>query len=163
MPLLTLKDFMEQAADADDVGLKLRTPGAVPPPLLQMLRRLERLDLLRDEVVFGLLAQAPIDPIGLYGAMKAMGVWAFNVLDCTMTQVLAKKGNEPVALMRLDLLSDDLVFVISKGGQLVEHKTVTAEETTTRMQEPGMTATSMMAWFTDHIRETVNASSKEKS
>lgn len=155
MAAFTLKQFLLHAADTENAGLQLRAAGSVPLPFLEALKKLDRLDLLRDDVIMGLVGQAPIDPIGLYGAMRTMGVWAFNVFDFTMVQVLAKKGEVPVALMRLDLLSDDLVFVVLKDGKLVEHSQVSADRMMAQMREPGMTESGLKAWLTDRIREAV--------
>lgn len=152
MDFFTLQEFYKRAEDTEGAGLKLRVPGAVLPTTIATLGKLDRLDLLTDEVIFALLGQANLDPLGLYGAMKSMGVWAFNAIDFTMVQVLAKTKDVPVAVMRLDLFTDDLVFAVLKEGKLVEHETLTVDMLVAQLKEPGMTETGFKAWLVDHMR-----------
>lgn len=162
MPFFTLQEFIKQADDATDAGLKLRTGGPALPTTLATFNKLDRLDLLTDEVVLALIGQANLDPLGLYGAMKSMGVWAFNAIDFTMVQVLAKVKDVPVAIMRLDLFTDDLVFVVLKEGQLVEHEKLAVEDLVAQLKEPGMTETGFKAWLTDHMRAAIKAGRGDK-
>lgn len=152
---LSLDDL---AARADEVSEGvLSVPfgaGLLPPTLMQNLRRLQRLDLLTGDTLLSLIAQAPIDPLGLYGALKHTAVWAFQPLDFTVVQVLASKGKTPVAVMRIDLMSNDITFVALQGGLLVEHHTLRAEEFAAKMQEGGMTEARILAWLQEHINET---------
>lgn len=152
---LTLTEFAERGDNVENETLSVRIKD-VTPKMLQVVTKLERLGLLRDEVVLSLLGQAPIDPIGLYGAMKDMGTWAFDALDFMMVQVLAKKGNKPVAAMRLDLLSDDLTFMVLRDNQLVTHATVTADMVTSWLTEHDMTQEKLLARLTAHMKAAVD-------
>jgi len=143
----TLGQYVEDADEIEDSLVTLRVRGSDPPNAVEKLRHLDRLGLLTDEVVWALVGQAPIDPLGIYGAMKDVGVWAFSPIDFTVVQVLAKKGPKPVALMRLDLMSNDIVFVVLRGGQLVEHKTLEAQAVVDKLAQRGMTADHMLAWL----------------
>ena len=141
----------------DDEGgdaLLLPLKGTPLPRLLDNMKRLRRLGLLEGDVMLSLLAQAPVDPLGVYGALRSHGVWAFQALDFTMVQVLAKVKNDPVALMRLDLLSDDLTFVALQDGKLVERSTLSGDEIARQLRVAGMTEDKMMAWFTGHMTQT---------
>jgi hypothetical protein len=152
---VTLKAF---AFDSDELVagvLDVPFKGAVAPKVIDNFRRLERLGLLTGEVVLALLGQAPLDPIGVYGALKHTGVWAFNALDFTVVQVLAKKKDMPVAVMRIDLLSDDIVFVAMQKKQLVQVSGITADEMEAKMKEPGMNESYIMAWIKKYIDDTV--------
>jgi hypothetical protein len=135
-------------------SLELPLKGALSPKLLDNMKRLRRLGLLEGEVMLSLLAQAPVDPLGVYGALRHHGVWAFQAFDCTMVQILAKVKDTPVALMRLDLLSDDITFVALQHGKLVERSTLSGEEIARQLRVTGMTEDKMMAWLTGHMAQT---------
>lgn len=131
--------------------------GLPAPNAVENLRKLDRLGLLTGEVVLGLIGQAPIDPLGVYGALKHIGAWAFNPLDCTMIQVLAKKGDKPVALMRIDLLSDDIVFVTLQSGKLAEFSQIPSVEMGAKLREEGMNESRIMSWIKGCIDEAIQA------
>lgn len=124
---LSLQDLLAVDDEALPVTLRM-TVRTLAPPTLKALRQLKDLGLLDDEIVLSLVGQAPIDPIGLYEALRDSGTWAFSALDFTVIQVLAKKRDKPVAAMRIDLLSDDLTFIVLRDGKLVEHSTKSGEE-----------------------------------
>ncbi len=151
-----LEEFVDDVEEVADAGLLLQAGGLLPPGILENLRKLRRLDLLQDEVVLALIGQAPIDPLGIYGAMKDMGAWAFQSTDCTMLQILAKKGGRPVALMRLDLLSDSLDFVSLRQGQLALREQVTGEVLVEKMSEAGMTEDRFRAWLVAKMKATID-------
>lgn len=135
-------------------SLTLSSADTPPPKLLENMKRLKRLGLLDGHVLLSLLAQAPVDPLGVYGALRQHGVWAFQAFDCTMVQVLAKSKDKPVALMRIDLLSDDVTFVALEGNQLVARMTISGDEIARQLRVPGMTEDKMLAWFTRHMTQT---------
>lgn len=152
----TLAEWLEM----DDVKMAKATidlKAALFPRAMDNLKRLRRLELLDDEVIWSLLGQAPIDPLGLYGAMKGMGVWAFSPLDFTVLQVLAKRGGKPTAMMRLDLLSNDLTFVVLKTGLLVEHHVLTGEMFAAQLKEPGMTEAKVWKFLRDLMKDAIAA------
>ncbi len=154
---LTLAQFADQGAEREEGLVALKFEGALPPQVIDNLRRLRRLDLLTDEVVLALLGQAPIDPLGVFGALKHRGVWAFQPLDFTVVQVLARKGAQPVAVMRIDLISDDMVFVALKDGQLVERSHITRDQLEAKLRERGTTEDGILAWLQEFINDTVAA------
>lgn len=151
----TLDRFVEEASDCAEGVLHLRFKGAMPPKILENLQRLRRLGLLEDDVVLALIGQAPLDPIGLYGAMKHSGVWAFQAFDFTMIQVLAKKGNTPAALMRIDLISDEVTFVVLREGQLVEYARIAPDDIVAKFKEEGATEARFLAWLQTYINDAV--------
>lgn len=155
MKTLTLGEYVGQAEDVGECNIVLRVPALVAPKVIENLRKLRKLELLTDEAVLALLGQAPIDPLGLYGALKSLGVWALQPLDFTAMQVLAKKGDKPVALMRIDLLSDDVTFVALKDGQLQQYMALAADDFAKWLHEPGMTSEAIMVRFTGLMKETV--------
>jgi hypothetical protein len=158
--LLSLADFTEEGDagdECDDGVVALEVAAATTPRVLENLRRLRRLDLLTDEVVWALVGQAPIDPLGVYGALKHRGVWAFSPLDFTVVQVLAKKGAMPVAAMRVCLLSNDIVFIAMEAGQLVAHASLSRDQIEAKLREPGCTEATILAWLKGYIDEAVAA------
>lgn len=154
---VSLKAFALDCDELTEGVLDVPFKGAVAPKVIDNFRRLERLGLLTGEVVLALLGQAPLDPIGVFGALKHTGVWAFNALDFTVVQVLAKKKDVPVAVMRIDLISDDVVFVAMQKKQLVQVSGITAEEMEAKLKEPGMNEGYIMAWIKGFINDAVAA------
>jgi hypothetical protein len=154
-PTLTLGEFTDNAMDLDGAHVMLKVQAPLPK-LVDNLKTLRRLELLTDEVVLSLLAQAPIDPLGVYGAMKHMGVWAFSPLDFMMIQVLAKKGDLPVALMRLDLMSDDITFVALEKGQLVEVSVLEANFIAEKLRTPGATEENILYLIQTHMKGAID-------
>ena len=155
--LFSLADFADEEDECSEGAVALQVAAATTPRVLENLRRLRRLDLLTDEVVWALVGQAPIDPLGLYGALKNHGVWAFSPLDFTVVQVLAKKGALPVAAMRVDLLSNDIVFVALEGGQLVARASISRDQLEAKVREPGCSEAVVLAWLQGYIDEAVVA------
>lgn len=153
---MTLDEFVAREGADEKATITLEV-GALPPNVLENLRKLQRLGLLTDEAVLCLVGQAPIDPYGIFGAMQAYGPWAFQPLDFTAVSILGKKGANPVALMRIDLLSNDLTFVALKKGQLVQHSVVTSDELMQRMATPGMDALKFAEWLREQMKSTLDA------
>lgn len=151
-----LETYVAIADEVDEVDLVLPIKGLVPPATIDNLRRLGRLSLLNTEVLLSLIGQAPIDPFGVYGALQGTGVWAFNALDFTAVQVLAKKGAKPVAMMRIDLMSDDITLVALKKGQLVAHTTLEADFIVSKLKEPGVTEDEVFRWLKGYIDAAVS-------
>jgi len=155
--LVSLAEFADEEDECQWGAVALGVAAATTPRVLENLRRLRRLDLLTDEVVWALVGQAPIDPLGLYGALKHHGVWAFSPIDFTVVQVLAKKGALPVAAMRVDLLSNDVVFVALEGGQLVARASISRDQLEVKLREPGCSEAVVLAWLKGYIDEAVVA------
>jgi len=153
----SLVDFAAGGDECEEGAVALEIAAATSPRVVDNLRRLRRLDLLTDEVVWALVGQAPIDPLGLYGALKHRGVWAFSPLDFTVVQVLAKKGPMPVAVMRIDLISNEMVFVALEAGQLVVHSRIPPEQLEGKLQEPGASEASILSMIQRFIDHTVAA------
>jgi hypothetical protein len=152
---LSLEDYADKAEDLDEADIVLHVKGLVPPKTVENLRRLRRLGLLRDEVLLSLVGQAPIDPYGIFGALQRIGVWAFQPLDCTAVQVLAKKGSKPVAIMSIDLLSDNITFVALKAGQLVMDLVLEADVVLAKLREHGATEERVLVWLQGYIDATI--------
>jgi hypothetical protein len=155
--LFSLAEFADDEGECQGGAVSLEVDAVTTPRVLENLRRLRRLDLLTDEVIWALVGQAPIDPLGLYGALKQRGVWAFSPLDFTVVQVLAKKGPTPVAVMKVDLVSNDVVFVALEGGQLVAHASISRDELEAKLREPGCSEASILAWLKGYIDAAVVA------
>lgn len=156
MKPLSFGEFVDSAEDLEVAHVALKVQAPMPPRLIENLRTLRRLELLTDEVVVSLLAQAPIDPLGIYGAMKHMGAWAFSPLDFTMVQVLAKKGAQPVALMRIDLMSDDITFVVLEKNQLVQKSVLAADYLAEQLKTPGTSETYILGIIQRHMKSAMD-------
>jgi hypothetical protein len=125
-----LPEFLRHLDGADKLSLLLES-DAPPPTLVRTLWKLEQLGLLRDEVIFSLLAQPPLDPIGLYAGLRKRfpdWPWAFNALNFSVVCILAKRGDTPVAVMTLDLLSDAVEFVALVDGKLQVVATIDSDQ-----------------------------------
>lgn len=155
MKTLLLEDLVETADSVENAIVAIKVSGGLTPALANNLKQLARLELLTDEVIWAILAQAPIDPLGVYGAMKHMGVWALSVSDFTMVQVLAKIGAVPVAAMRIDLMSDDLTFVAWENQQLVMKSTLSSGEIEATLRKPGTTENTVLSLIDKHMRQAV--------
>ena len=152
-----LKEFLRAANDNSSEEAVLTLSGsAATPKLLENLRRLDRLGLLTEEVVFSYLAQAPVDPLGIYGALRErIPDWQFQALDCTVLTILAKVKDEPVAAMRLDLMSDDIIFIARQGRKLVQVDQAPAEEVLAVMRARAATPDAVWQYFDQKIRRAV--------
>lgn len=151
MTQYSLTEYVDQAEDLDEADVVLQVRGLVPPAALDNLRRFRRLSLLTEEVLLSLIGQAPIDPFGVYGALQYSGVWAFQPLNFTAVQVLAKKGAKPVAVMSIDLMSDDITLVALKKGKLVTHTILEADFIVSKLKEPGATEADILRWLKGYI------------
>lgn len=157
MKKLSLEEFVESADATEGATLQLTVRGALPPKTLENMRKLQRLNLLNDDVILSLIGQAPIDPWGIFGALQSYGPWVFSPYDFTAVAILAKKATKPVALMRIDLLSDDITFVQLKDNQLVMHSALSGEEMMQRMATPGLKASEFTAWLRGKMQACVDA------
>lgn len=119
MKTITLGEFVSSAEELDEATIAIKANGVGAVKAVENFRRLRRLELLTDEAVLSLIGQAPIDPHGIFALLQPLGAWAFSAHDFCAVRVLAQKEKKPVALMRIDLLSDDITFVVLRGGQLV--------------------------------------------
>jgi hypothetical protein len=151
---VSLGEFADNAEELEDVTINLRAQGLAAASAVQNLRKLRRLELLTDEAVLSLIGQAPIDPLGVFGMLRQEGVWAFSAHDFCTVRVLAKKGNKPVALMRVDLLSDDVSFVVLRDAQLVERVTIPAQDLLEVGLKSGAPGVTLM--LENHAKETVD-------
>lgn len=128
---LHLPEFLQQLDSSKALRLVLDKDETAPPTLVRTLWKLDQLGLLHDQVLFSLLAQPPIDPIGLYGALRARfpdWPWTFEPSSFSIVCILAKRRDEPVALLTLDLLSDSVEFASLINGSLHGVKTVSGDE-----------------------------------
>lgn len=129
---MNLAEYVKQEATGERAIVTLEVEG-LPPDVLANLRRMDRLGVLSDETVLCLIGQAPVDPCGFYAALKPHSHWAFQPLDFTALCVLAKDGDIPIALMRIDLMSDDITFVVRRNKQLVQHSVILADDIMTQL------------------------------
>lgn len=158
---LTLEEFVDKGGH--ERACVVLDVAALPPTAVENLRKLKRLGLLTGEAIFCLVGQAPLDPYGIFGALQSFGPWAFQPLDFTALSILAKKGAKPVALMRIDLLSDDLTFVALKGEALEQHDVLLGEDLIARMRVPGTKATDVTALIRGKMKAAVDAGMAEGS
>ena len=149
---MTLEELITQAKGS----VTFEVEGLLPN-VAENLRKLQRLGLLTGEAILCLVGQAPIDPYGIFGALQSYGPWAFQPLDFTAVSILAKKGAHPVALMRIDLLSDDITFVVLKDKKLVEHSALMGAEMMEKMAEPGMKPKTFTTWLRGKMQAAVDA------
>jgi hypothetical protein len=123
-----LVGVVDSAGDSNDVVFPLKVDGILPPKTLENLRKLQRLNMLNGPALLSLIAQAPIDPYNVFMALQSYGPWALQDLDFTALAVLAKVKGRPVAVMQVDLISDDVTFAVLKDKQLVQLKAISGEE-----------------------------------
>lgn len=157
---LSLDEYVEKAEEVEGAAFVIEPAGAVPPKALENLRKLQRLGLLNGNVLMSLIAQAPIDPFGLFSALKSFGPWVFQPLDFSAMCILAKQGGEPAALMRLDLISDDITFVVNRNKQLVFHSGITGDEIAQRLAQPNAKASNFTAWLRMKMKAVVDEGMK---
>lgn len=154
---MRLEDYVRVIEDQGAGGeITLEAPALPTPNLVANLRHLKNLGVLSDETIWALVGQAPIDPIGLFAVLRNRGTWAFQPLDFTMLQILAKREGTPVALLRIDLMSDDMTFVVMKNQVLVEEFVVTAEETTKILAQPHITEDKVLIWLHRHMKRAID-------
>lgn len=155
--LVTLLETLARSDEPDAEGAFVKLPlTKALPGVIENMRRLERVGLLSEEVFLSIIASAPIDPHGLLRALQQyIPYWTFQPFNCTVITVLAKVKDLPVALMQLDLVSDDIVFIARQKKQLVQVATLSAEEVVAVFRKPGITPDQVWAWFSEHIAQTV--------
>ena len=112
----------EDAAETDAAELVLEMPLTQPPApeAFRNLSRFEQLGLLTGDTILSLIAQAPVDPLGLYAALRetAPDGWVFSALDFSVVRILARDEHGVRASIRIDLLSDDVMLMRRRDGQL---------------------------------------------
>lgn len=149
---MKLSDYVKTAGGAE---LEIDTSSA-PPSFLSLLRRLDRLELLRDDVLVSMLGQAPCDPYGIFGALKQhLNNWEFEPGSCSIMSILAKKGDLPVAILQVDLLSGDLVFIARQEGKLEVVDNVTAHQLLTYMRTSGVTGEMVWDYINSFIERAI--------
>lgn len=157
MELVALLETLARSDEPNTEGAFVKLPlTKALPGVVENMRRLERLGLLTEEVFLSIVASAPIDPHGLLRALQQhIPYWTFQPFNCTVLTVLAKVKDEPVALMQLDLVSDDIIFIARQKKQLVQVEALTADEVVAVFRRPGITPEQVWAWFSEHIAQTV--------
>lgn len=141
MTLAELIDMLRgESSSESPVQLELTIEDAVPPQLLDRLARLARLGLLRGDVVMSMVAQAPLDPLGLVALLMEQNPagWAFSAIDCSVVRVLVRRHDMAVAAaVRVDLLDDSVeTLVLNKAGQLTSFQRLDVPAITER-RAPG--------------------------
>lgn len=108
--------------------IEMTMSDAAPPLLLERLAKLARLGLLTGDVVMALIAQAPVDPLGLASLLVQQNPagWVFSSLDCSIVRVLVRQSDMSVAAaVRVDLLDNSVeALVLNKAGQLTPFRKV---------------------------------------
>lgn len=101
-----------------------------------VFRKLERLGLLTEKVIMSLIAQAPIDPAGMLAFCSSLGGFEFIADNFAARKVLSrdKTTNEPTSAMMVDVLSNDIIFLVSQGGEFVVHKMLTLADVEKRLE-----------------------------
>lgn len=122
--MANLKDFAYDTANELSLELTSKTGRE---SVKTNLRKLDRLGILCDEVIYTLLAQAPIDPAGVYQLCEPLGNWVFNPLNFSMARPVVSNG-EQVGSLEIDLLSSDMFFNRITDGKVVVAKSYNAEE-----------------------------------
>jgi len=155
------REFLSYVIDEGDKKAGMLLAGdAAEPRVIELFRKLERLGLLTDEALFSLLAQAPVDPYGIFsGLRQRMDGWQFDNLNFSMLAVLAKKGDVPVAAIQVDLLSDDVAFLASRDGKLSVFMTLPSDHILIAAQNGGDDG--VWAAFKSCIDRTVAAGMKD--
>lgn len=122
----------EDTAEANAADLVLEVPLTQPPApaAFHNLIRLEQLGLLTGDAILSLLAQAPVDPLGLYAALRNVAPegWVFSALDFCVVRVLDRDDRGVKASIRIDLLSDDVTLMRRRDGQLHLYWGLTGDE-----------------------------------
>lgn len=139
MKTQTLEEFAEAEQRKGGVSLVVKTSSTPPPRLREKLQHLESLGLPLDDVVLSLAAQAPIDPFGVFGALRALGPWAFQSADCTALLVLDREDKVVKSAMKIDLLSDDIAFMALRGEAFETIKALSGEQISGWLREEGVT------------------------
>lgn len=127
MKLAHLVDMLRGEAPVESpTPIEMSMADAAPPLLLERLAKLARLGLLNGDVIMALVAQAPIDPLGLAGHLVKQNPagWAFSSIDCSIVRVLVRTADKAVAAaVRVDLLDDGVeTLVLNKAGQLTSYR-----------------------------------------
>ena len=127
------------------------------PSVFAKLAQLERLDLLREEVLFSLLAVSPtIDEHHIYRALRAyLKGWTFDPTDFSMVAILAKEKGATIAALKLDLLTDDITLLARKKGMLEVAGVLPVDRVLAVMRQPGTTPDRVWDWFQVQFQEVV--------
>lgn len=155
-----LRTFVAAHIDGDvkESGLLLDGDMATPQTL-ELFRKMDRLGLLTDEAVFSLLSQAPVDPYGIYAGLRQhMEGWQFDALKFCQLAIIAKVGNEPVAIMQVDLLCGDVHFITSNKGKLELLYTLTTDTILEVATKHKNSPEKVWEWFEHHIGKVVKSS-----
>jgi hypothetical protein len=102
--------------------LELDLVDHAPPGLLERLAKLDRIGLLNGDALMSIVAQAPIDPLNLFSAVRkaSPGEWVFSAIDFGVVRVLARDSRRNVAAaVRIDLMDSSVTtLVMNHAGQL---------------------------------------------
>lgn len=160
---MTLEEFVlvlrGEAPGAAELKVELVVKDGAPPQTLERLAKLSRLGLLNGDVILSLVANAPIDPLGLIGTLVAQDPvgWTFSSLDCSVVRVLSRGpsagGDPPLAKLvdegvraavRIDLLDNTVeTLVRNKVNQLTSFARFSPMD---ESRPPG-------PWILDHVKK----------
>lgn len=119
---MNLFEFMRTPPE-ERAGKKLELDvGDVPATAQDTLERLNKLGILTDTVLWNLIGQAPIDPAGLLAFCSTLGGFRFVPENFSAVKTLArdKETGVETAVMLVDVLSNDVIFLGKKGDSLVK-------------------------------------------
>lgn len=142
-------NFKSQEPLEANLTVEMSTKEPLPPQLYDRLSRLQRLGLLNGDVILSLLAQAPVDPIGLVSTLMKQqpALWVFSAIDGCVVRVLARNGDEVAAAIRVDILSDDVQTMARASGKLQPYQTF---QPLSSQREPG-------AWVLEEVQKMCDA------
>ena len=81
--------------------------------------------------------------------------WEFDALNISVLSILAKDGPLPIAILQIDLFTDDLVFIARQEGKLIAVESLPAEEILRLMKIAGMTEERLWDILSTKIGDTV--------
>lgn len=100
---------------------------------------MEDLGLPLDEAVLSLASLAPIDPFGVFGALRPMGRWVFQADTFSAMCIVDQEGNDIKAAMQIDLITDDMVFLAHNDGKIFVVSRLGGDDIAAWLREPEIT------------------------
>lgn len=125
---MKLKQYVDTLRTSRAGGhvVELELSDDAPPGLLERLAKLDRLGLLNGDALMSIVAQAPIDPLNLFAALRAASpaTWVFSAIDFGAMRILSRDDQGCVsAALRIDLMDSSVTTLAVNGvGQLTPHK-----------------------------------------
>lgn len=158
---ITLQEYIKSAdsIDKDEITITI-DPRTITPGVDDVFRKLNRLGLLHDKVIMSLIAQAPMDPLGLVSFCNTLGGWEFYPENFSVRKVLARNASEkkePTAFMIIDVLGNDMIFIARKGNEFVTTKTITRDTLLLMLENSSQREQDLQKIIEDSITETVDA------